>query len=361
MAEATMSPEQLRRNFFAVATERSQVLPRQNYADGAILNFGLPKAGFGSYLILDFQGTLTVGGAAGSIAVSPRAPYNLFKNVTLEDYLGITRISAGGFKLYQRDVSTKYGWDTANPEISQSYSGTLVSNSIGGGTGAAGSYPWNFSVIVPISLHQNTTEGSFPFTVPEGENVISIAMNTLKAANNDAVIKETTAGFTTTLTGTVGVTYYYWDVPKGTPLPLADFQLIHELREIKDATNLTAGVEKRYVLPTGRTYYQIIQDMVLNDLLDSTNISEIRFIIDGNTPTMDEKLFAYLTRTRRTYGRDFPPGMYLFDFWRKPWTPSQYGSLETGITLGSGATTTGNTYTSILLESMYRTNSIINA
>lgn len=350
--------QDIRNNFFAVATERSQILPRQAYQDGATLNFGMPKAGFGSYCVLDFQGSLVIGGAAGVIAQSPRAPYNVFKQVAFEDYLGITRISCGGYSLYKREIGTKYAFDPSDPEITESYSNTLNQSGVGAGNGAAATYPWAFSTVVPIAKNQGTTEGSFPFTLPEGENILQVTLNTMKGNLNDFPIKETTAGFTATMTGTVGCTYYYWDVPKDTPLPLADFALIHELREIRQAENIVAGAEKNFTLPTGRTYYAITQDMVLNDVLDTTDVSEVRFIVDGNTPMLDEKLFAYLSRTRRTYGRDFPTGMFLFDFWRKPWSPSNYGSLQTGITLASTANTAGNTYTSILLESLYRTSAV---
>lgn len=359
--KSVVTTADLRRNFLDVATERSQVLPRQNYAAGATLQFTMPKAGFGNYLLVDFQGTLTVTGAGGSVSLSPKAPYNLFKNVTFEDFLGITRVSCSGYKLYQREIVTKYSFDPQNAEIAQNYSTQLSTISAGAGGGAAGTYPVNFSVIVPIALHDNSTEGSFPFTLPEGENTLNITLEDIVGANNEKPFKTVTAGFTLSLTGSVGVTYYYWDVPKSTPLPVEDFSLIHELREIKNTDNISANLEKTFTLPTGRTYYMLLQDFFLNDAAAAplTDINQVRFIVDGNTPTLDEKSFAYLSRMRRKFGRDLPPNLILFDFWRKPWSPSNYGSLQTGITLSSTATTTGNTYTSVLLESMYRTSAVI--
>lgn len=359
-APAQMTTQQARAAFFANATLRSQILPRQAYAASGTISFPLPKAGYGAFCTFDFQGSLVIGATGGSISLSPRAPYNLLapvNGVVFQDYLGITRISASGWKLYQREISTKYGYDPSNATDAQTYSAALVEYSIGGGTGVAGTYPWQSSWFMPISLHENTTEGSFPFTIPQGQNTANLTFNALSGSTNESVIKVATAGFTLALTGTVGCTYYYWDVPKGTPIPTADFQLIHELREVKDASNITAGSEKRFPLPTGRTYYSILQDMVLNDGLDYVDVSEIRFIVDGNTPTLDETNYSYFTRVRRTYNRDFP--FFYYDWWNKPWSPSQYGSLETGLTLAGTATTTGNTYTSLLLESLYVTDALI--
>lgn len=358
---AAPSLAQIRQNFFKTAVLRSQKIAAQaNPGDGGTVTFKLPKAGFGAFVLIRAKGNVVVSGAGGSVALSNKAPYNLFNRVVFEDYLGNVRVSCSGYKLYQREISTKHAFDPSNAVDSQSYSAALVESSVGAGSGAVGTYAWNVPVIVPIAVHQNTTEGSFPFTVPSGENTITITMNTFVGANNDNVVKQTTAGFTFDTTGLkLYCTYYYWDVPKGTVLPTPDFQLVHELREIRESDNLSAGNEKTFDLPTGRTYLQIIQDIVLNDAADTSDVSNIRFIVDGNTPMLDEDTDSYLYRIRRTYGRDWPTGMFHFDFWNHPWNPAQYGSLQTGLTLDSTATTTGNTYTSILTESIYQLTDIV--
>lgn len=354
------SIEQLRANFLNTAVFRSQSLPRQKYEDGGEIQFTLPHAGFGAFVILDFQGSLDITGTGGALTLnSPRAPYNVFNKVTFEDYLGITRGSCSGDQLNERLNTQRHAFDFNNSALAQAYSSTRFNVGIGAGTGAAGTYDWNFATVYPISKHHNTTEGSFPFTISNGDNTITVDLcSSVVGSTVDSPISQTTAGFTPTLSGTVGCTYYYWDVPSGTPLPLADFQLVHELRSVK-STNVNAGDENRYTLRTGRTYLQIIQDLVINNVPDTEDVEEVTFYVDGNTPTLDESLAAYLNRTYLTYGRDFYPGQFVFDFWRKPWTPNDYGSLETSLNISESATVTGTSYHRIFMESMYKTSKIV--
>lgn len=348
-----------RKDFLGKAILRSQTLPRKTYADGATIEFILPHAGFGAFCVVDFDGTMAVGGAGGSIALSDDGIHKLYNKVSFDDYLGINRISCSGLDLHQIRILRKWAFDENNSNLSQPYSNLRYEASVGGGTGAVGNYPWKSTEIIPIALHENTTEGTFPFTLPNGDNVISLTFNTIKATNNDAVIKETTGGFTTTLTGTVGLTYYYWDIPVGVALPIEDFQLVHEIRRTKETTGLTAGDEKRYTLRTGRTYYQVIQNLRINDAGDTADVTKINFYVDGDTSTLNETLVAYLDRTYSQYGRDLEPGVFVWNFFRKPWTPNDYGSLETSLELSDSVNVTGNSYVAVCMESMYRTGKIL--
>jgi len=353
------NPLAVRNAFLKAAIVRSQKLPRQLYSTGGEVQFTLPHAGYGIFCILDFDGQIVTTGSGGSQKFSDKAPWNLFDKVSFDDYLGINRISCTGHDLHERLLARKYEFDENNQNLIQAYSNQRLDFSLGGATGAAGTYPLVFSEVVPISLHENTTEGSFPFTIPNGDNVITVNFASETGSTNDSVIKTTTAGFTNTFSGTVGCTYYYWDVPAGTQLPVDDFALVHELRRVKDTSALTAGDEHRYTLRTGRTYYQIIQNLRINDAGDTADVNTIDFYIDGDTSTMTETLVAYLTRMYLKHGRDQEPGIFIWDFWSKPWTPNQYGSLETSLELDSDTDVTGNSYVSIFMESMYTTSKIL--
>ena len=350
----------LRAAYINAAVERSQNLPRQSFGLGETLQFVMPHAGVARYAVLDFQGSLVIGGTGGSIALSPKAPFNFLQNVNYVDYLGTTRVNAGAWKLYERMLTMKYGWAENNPINSQSYYSTLYDASVGGGTGVAGTYPLNFSVVVPIALHENTTQGSLPFTLPEGQNVISVTFPaSLIGSTVDFPIQQTTAGFTAALTGTMGCTYYYYDGLQGVPLPQGDFQVVHELREVKVSENLVAGQEFIFPLPTQRTYYMAIQDMILDGKMDTADITRIKFLQDGNTPMLDEYLYPYLLRNFMAHNNNFPTGMFVHNWWRKPWTPSQYGSLATSLEISNSATIVQGDYSSILLESLYKSSQVI--
>ncbi|MBX6362127.1 MAG: hypothetical protein IRZ03_18895, partial [Acidobacterium ailaaui] len=170
---ATMNNDQARAAFLGAAVDRSQTLPRVAWSsqNNQPIIFNLPKAGYAKYALIDFQGTLTISGNGGSISLSPKGPWNLIDNVNLQDYLGITRINTSGYSLYQWLIKRlAFGFDPANPVVTEAYSAMRYAASIGGANGAAGTYPWAMSWIVPIAADPFgfDTRGTYPFTVADG-------------------------------------------------------------------------------------------------------------------------------------------------------------------------------------------------
>lgn len=358
-----LSTAQIRANFLAAAVERSQELSTQSYAAGAVNSFNMPHAGVGRYMRVTFSGTLsrTETAAVGTVTASPKAPFNIFSNANFTDYTGTVRVNAQPFLLYLRALTQRFGWDpTVSPE-SEGYSSDVYAFSIPTGTASSTTTsPLVFSFEVPVSLHRNTTEGSFPFAVPDGESTLTLTANALTGATIDFPF--TTTGATVmSLTGTIYCTYYYFDATSGVALPVGDFQKIHELVNVRQNSNIAAGQSKVFTLETGRTYYQLLHHFVANNAADTVDVTRLKFLVDGNTPTLDEYLVSYLNRIRVDYGRDMPVGAFIYNFNRKPWTPASYGSLATQLDLASGLTLGTVYWLDTLKESMYVSQSALQA
>lgn len=363
MAVQTASPAQVRANFLSAAVERSQEVSPQAYATGGVNTFNLPHAGIGRYLRTTFVGTLsrTEGATVGTVTASPKAPFNIFSNANLTDYTGTVRVNAQPYLLYLRQLSQRFGWDpTVSPE-SESYSGDVYTFTIPTGTASSTTTaPLVFSFEIPVSLHRNTTEGSFPFAVPDGETTLTLTAGNLTGSTIDFPFT-VTGGTTMTLTGQIYTTYYYYDATAGVQLPIADFQKIHELVGVRQNSNIAAGQNKLFTLETGRTYYQLIHHFVANNAPDTVDVNRLKFLVDGNTPTLDEYLYSYLNRVRSDYGRDMPVGSFYYNFFRKPWTPASYGSLATELDLSSGLDLGTTYWIDTLKESMYISASALQA
>lgn len=363
MAIQQPTPAQIRANFLAAAVERSQELSPQSYSTGAVNTFNMPHAGIGRYMRVTFVGTLsrTEGISVGTVTSSPKAPFNIFSLANFTDYTGTTRVNAQPFLLYLRQLTQRFGWDpTVTPET-ESYSGSVYAFSIPTGTASSTTTsPCVFSFEVPISLHRNTTEGSFPFAVPDGESTLTITSNQLTGSTIDFPFA-VTGGSSMSLTGSIYVTYYYYDATAGVQLPTSDFQKIHELAQVRQNSNIAAGQEKTFTLETGRTYYQLIHHFVADNAADTADVTRLKFLVDGNTPTMDEYLISYQNRIRSDYGRDLPTGTFVYNFFRKPWTPASYGSLATELDLSSGLTLGTTYWIDTLKESMYVSASALQA
>ena len=344
-----------RANYLANAVKRSQELPSQAYVSGGANLFRFPKAGIGRFARVSFIGTLsrTETATVGTLTASPFYPFNVISVAVLNDYTGTTRVNAHPYHLYLREIGQKFAFDPSASPINAGYASTVWAASVPAGTASSTTTsPIAFSFEVPIALHRNTTEGSLPFAIPDGEVTLQLGMNALTGNTIDSPFAVTGAT-TVSVTGTWYVTYYYFDAITGVALPTLDFNMIHELVSVRQTDNITAGQDKQFRLETGRTYYQLIEMFVANNAPDTVDVTRKKFLVDGNTPTMDEYLLSYLSGCRETYGRDMPAGAFYFNFFDRPWNPSSYGSLATSLTLSSGITLGTVYYLDVLKESQY--------
>lgn len=354
-----MTLDQVRQNLFVSSYPEAQEVAPQNFSAGAVNTINLPHAGIGLWVRLTFRGTVsrTEGASVGTVTASPLAPWNMLSNITFKDYTGITRVNVSGYMLHQREIETTSMGNAYDPTIddvmSNPYASDLYAFSIPTGTAnTTTTSTLNFSIEMPISLAKDTTVGSYPFTVPTGDSTVYATMNTAQGATVDFPFT-TTGGTTMSFSGTLYATYYYLEPPAGIQLPTPDFSVIHELSEVRQTDNLAANGQKRFTLNTGRTYYALYQLLMSNNAPDTLDVSKLTMLLNGSTPTMDEYRWSYLERIRQTYGRSFDPGVFIWNFRKRPWTPDSYGSLQPSLTLGSAFNNSGNTYLLTLQESLY--------
>jgi hypothetical protein len=308
--------------------------------------------------LLSFSGTLyrTEGTTVGTVTASPKFPFNIAKTVELKDYSGITRISTSGYLAYllelvkNRNVDLRVPYD--DPDDTIGYQSTIYAASVPAGTASTTtSAPLAFTLVVPISLTKNTALGSFPAAVPNGESQLIVSENTLVGNTIDYPFT-VSGGSVLSIVGQWYITTYYQDAAQSVPVPVAALTQIHEVYEQRSTTDLTAGQEHQHVLQTGRTYYRVLQLLVNNNALDTTDVTQVKFLVDSSTPTLDEYLFAYLMRQRIDLGRDLPAGTFYWNFSRSPWSPNNYGSLTLTLTLSSGFTA-ASPYLDTLRETLY--------
>lgn len=364
MAAATPTPAAILASYLSAAVFRSQEVPTQAFVLGQTLPFTMPHAGVGLFARITFRGTLSriETATVGTVTASPKYPWNICQ-VTYQDYNGVTRVNCNAYELHDLAVIKAFQFDPAYTLIppgsspGYSYSSNLFANSVPAGTASTTTTsPCNFGIVMPISLSRRSVKGSHPFTIPNSQDTLNIVcVGTLYSvtASGPELPLLTTGASTATMAGNFDVAYYYYDVPAGVALPTDQFGVIHELITVKDTTNLVAGNPKQFTLQTGRTYYRIMANLVLDGVADSTDPTNIQFIVDGGTPTLNENLSSYQDRTRGDYGSDLPVGLYVWDFSRKPWTPDSYGSLQLQLTIGSGATIGTIAYLRVLRECLF--------
>ena len=361
---------QIRANLFALSPVKSMQLPSQTFSPGDVKTFILPKTGIGLYVTITVTATIsrTETATVGTATFSPLAPFNVLKEVALKDYSGIPRVVADGYMLYLRQVAQRWAYGAAaeqpnlasppfakSPSFLQPYSSTYDTASMPAGVASSTvTAPLAFQVDVPISLHENTTVGTFPFTVPKGDVPLQISTATMTGATLDSPVSVTGATTVTLTNASIAVEYFYLDPPQNVPLPVADFAVVHELVAVTQTSGILAGQNLDFELDTGRKYYALYSNFVANNAPDTLDISSVKFLINQTDPAMDDSLAGYLARTRKSFGRDLPPGAIVLPFSRYPWMPSSYGSLLQRLVLDGSLTVGTNAYLRVLKESTYQ-------
>jgi hypothetical protein len=342
-------------------------LPSQAWADGGSYTFNMPHAGVGLYAQLRIGGTVTwtdTNGTPVAPTLSSGAPYNLLQNIKYQDYLGNTRINAGGVGLHFREV-LQYFQDTSgeafNTTAERNYTAPIDNFKLNASSTVAQTV--DFGLLIPFTFHENTTIGGLPFTVPSGNNTVYVTLNPLfnnpavAAINFESPIQLASTGHqsTTTVTAslTLQMTYYYIDPLPSQMLPLMDFSQVYEIVDVKSTDNLSSSATKTILLPTGRTYQGLYAQIVNVGQLYDTGMSQVQFLINESTPTLNEFYISYLHRIRRTYGRDLPVGILVWDLRNRPLSPSNYGSLALQVILGSSFSASGETAFTLTKESLY--------
>jgi hypothetical protein len=229
-----------------------------------------------------------------------------------------------------------------NPYATEAYSGSIYSAEIPAMTAnTVTTAPTYFSVYVPVSLFSQSALGSYDATVPEG--TAQLLLTEAPLVGNSVLFPLTATGSAKpSLAGTWSFEYVYFDAPSATPMPVGALSMIHEFyQQNGNVDQIKPSGTPEVVLLTGREYYRVLWNIVANniDLMSSASpsISQVTFLVDSSTPTINFTFPSYLYKTRRENNRDLP--FILYDFMAKPWSPNAYGSLTARLTLASNLAT----------------------
>jgi hypothetical protein len=336
--------------FLQTALDESIALPAQNYVVGSELRFQMPNVGVAKKVRVLFNLSFTAGATAPT-GVGAKAPFSLFSNAIFTDYAGIDRISASPWMLQLLNLVKKFGWDPSYSVITEAESAAKVwANTNGNMIG------W---FDVPISPSMIDPTGSLNLEVSNAECYLRLQCNPNLIGLTTQVDTPLVgaAGASATVTGTVTPVYYFWQpVSAGGRILRPDSVLypniVHELLGTKTTDNIAAGVDKVTTLRTNREFHRILHSFVNAGAFDTNDIQTIKFLYNGNTPTINEPLQAYLSRMRDELYRDLPDGSVYFNFTRVPWDSTKWGQLQTVLSMLSTGTFT-NPYLETLTEAFY--------
>ncbi|MEM3485286.1 MAG: hypothetical protein QXI12_06660 [Candidatus Methanomethyliaceae archaeon] len=351
MAQVTgPTPAQMKTLFLQTALDESIALPAQNYVPGQELRFQMPNVGVAKKVRILFNLSFTAGTTAPS-GVGAKAPFSLFTLATFTDYAGIDRISASPWALNLLNLVKKFGWDASYSVISEPQSSAQVWTNTD--TSMIGWFD------IPIAPSNNDPTGSLNLEVSNAECYLRLQCNPNLVGATTQVDTPLvgSSGASATVSGTITPVYYFWQpVSAGgrtlRPDAILYPNIVHEVLGTKSSDNIAAGMDKVTTLRTNREFHRVLHHFVNNGAFDTNDVKNVKFLYNGNTPTINEPLQAYLSRIRDEVYRDLPDGTFYFNFTRVPWDSTKWGQLQTVLSIGPNATIS-SPYLETLTEAFY--------
>lgn len=277
--------------------------------------FTLPKVGLLSRLYVDIDGAsataydLTIGAGAAAVAADGRGPFQIIDGLTvrLNGGSGWYDMSGFGAKIIN-EIEDADAFVATPPGTVQNTAPRAIVDTLYASPAAADGRP-RFGIEVPFCLGPSNPLGMLLLQNDLTTVELEIRWGTLDT------FAALTAGAVATLTLTASVVAEVFDIPPADAF-VAFFRPMlrwgHWWRETRQDV-VSAGRGANVVsLDNHDTYLRVFHSFIRNSLLNTDNVTDLRFILNRNHSLFDHDDATHLRRQRRSVGKDVPA--FLWDF-----------------------------------------------
>jgi hypothetical protein len=296
--------------------------------------------------------------------LSPWAPWNLIKRLTLTDVDGSIRCQASGIELYQLNTVRKtqaYGRNNG-------YTGPTQPAVVNAPTAIA-TDTIRFFVDVPLAVDPaRDLRGALLTQTSNGEYYLAIDWTTKGSGATLSSIAADAEAYSNNGTGTITINscnvtvwqdiYYPQAASNGQfLLPMVDLSTVYEISGGFQVSQMQAGAETLLNAPNERTVIGThVSFANLGAPAFGTDFSAQRVLVNGNTPWYDygngTHVLDKAMEQRDLLGTDLLPGQYSFLHRQQPIVTAQYGSVQYGFT-PSAFTAGATSFMRYCYESLY--------
>lgn len=350
----------------AFETETRQIfypMPPETITPGASTLNTLSRVGFAARIHYHLSGTLTVTLNGGTVVASPKAPWNLISQYTLQSNTVSAIVRASGYAL--KHINNRLHFDST-PDYPHGPAFSSVANEVYQFGVAAGANPVELSFIIPIALNDRDMTGIQLLQLEMATFQENISWNNIIGSTIDFPVQITAGSPTASFTGTLQPELEVFALPAN-QADWPDTSVVHQWLETQVAIGAT-GVQTINLL-RANIYLCIIHQAVINGALagpGSTAIDEIDFRYNNSeTPyQFPRKILQQLQRYR--YGFDLDPGCFIHELFyqgipgygglRDVIAGGSVAELQSLVTVNSGATLgSGNNWIYTLTEQLINT------
>lgn len=359
-----MSPNDIAQNA-ALRAALLQTAPRMSKKLGTYTETSAPEGkttriklfnvGVITMLRLVVTANVTIGTATAT--ASPKAPWNVIKQLKLTDFSGTDRINLSGFQLWVLNSARKRTPAHINNEGLSAVS-TLPVVPLTVATADI-----KFYIEVPLAFNpENDLRGAALAQSGNGEMWLNVTWNDdfHQNGNDDGVYNG--AGTSTCVVNSIAVDVFQdylmpQSIDGNIPLPLMDLYTIYELNgNFRITDNMSNGQERLIGYPNRRSVIGAYINYMNNGAMDDT-ISKFTLVANGNSILSEETLNSQLMRQREHFNGDLKKGVFMQLHRFRNIETEIYGNVQMGVTFS--AAPTGTYYIEQCFESFVPLGSVL--
>lgn len=268
----------------------------------------IPRVGYLARIFYHFSGTLTVTLGGGTAALDAHGPYNTFNRVRVLANSGQDIYSTTGYGNFLVN-KCQIGQMNYDPEDS-GFATVAIDDRVFAAPTAAGANTWEFGLVVPISLSQESELGLVLLQNEMAQTTFALEYNASVFSTTALVAPVLVTGAATaTLTGTITPMLEYFSVPAD-PNARPDISWLHQVLEF--AQPIASTGDQQINLLRDSLYVDILHEVVLNATPDTLNVDKWRLLINqSDTP------YEFLNRLgaqaqRFWFHQDLPDGVITY-------------------------------------------------
>lgn len=282
-------------------------LPAQPYTNEGRLYYTLPKVGLLSRLFLHISGTMTTTPGTGSVALSERTAFNLFKRIRLVANSGASIFDVSGYGTYLINTVLRKNADITSSPIDTGIK-TLVYNA----PVESGANTWNAILEIPIAINERDPIGLVLLQNNATQLVLEVDLNPAYGTTDIIAPIKVTGNATASFSGNIGCMMEYFTVPRNAE-DYPALNVIHQWLEQSDAIS-SAGAFNKSLL-RGNTYMRLMHYATIGGALNSAYIEKLRILYNQSEVPYTINQISQLGIQRARYGRDLPKGTFVHDWY----------------------------------------------
>lgn len=267
--------------------------------------FVLPKVGIASRILLDFVATYdyTAGGGSGAVAADGRGPFQLVDRIQLSVNGSAVWYNVSGFGTYILNAMEQpQAFPVDAPGTAYTTAPTDVYSTLF-------NYPVNadgdivFGLEVPLILRPDNPLGMLLLQNDQTTVQLDIVWGNLNA------VVALAGGASATLSTTVTAILEYFDIPERSAFMSFFVPMLrwgHWYNEEQQSIVAQGRDANVYQADNHDTYLKIIHALILNAVLDTDHVTDVRLVLNRNAFLFDHTNRAHLRQQRYKIGKDLP-------------------------------------------------------